>query len=300
MRPSLFVLTSVVLVSLALTPAAAQDMTVADVRTMTAAASNDQRFDAVTALLNARGVPFAVEEFSIPKTLGRDPRTRGRNIVVTIGEGPEDVVVGAHYDAVWLQDGMLSHGAVDNAASSTVLVGVAVALRAERLAARLRIVWFDMEEVGLVGSQAYLAAHRGDRIRAMLNFDINGYGDTVLYGPAPGADASALVQALAHTCADLRVDCLRFAEMPNGDDRSFGKAGIPTISMGHLPAVEAHQLWLMLNAGGQVRVGSGAGTGAPAVLQIIHSPADTDDKLDGSTIGRVQRLAAALARRVAG
>jgi hypothetical protein len=325
MRNRLQVLAPVVLlVLIAVTPASAQDVTVDDVRTLTAATTNDQRFDAVTALLKTRGVPFTVEEFSVPKPRGRDPRTRGRNIVVTLGEGPEDVVIGAHYDAVWLPDGTLSHGAVDNAASSTILAGVAAALRSERtatlrsertatlrsertatlggerLAARIRIVWFDMEEVGLVGSQEYLAAHKGDRIRAMLNFDVNGYGDTVLYGQAPGADASVLAQALGHTCADQRLDCMRFNEMPNGDDRMFGKAGIPTISIGHLPAVEAHQLWLMMNARREVKTGTGAGSAAPAVLQIIHTPADTDDKLDGATLGRVQRFAIALARRVAG
>jgi hypothetical protein len=165
----------------------------------------------------------------------------------------------------------------------------------------LRIVWFDMEEIGLIGSQQYLAGHKGDRIRAMLNFDVNGYGDTLLFGAAPGADAARVTQALLHTCADERLDCLRFAEMPNGDDRVFGKAGVPTLSIAHLPAAEAHQLWLTMNAGrGGGAASAAAGSTPPAILQIIHTPADTIDKVDGVTLGRAQRLAIALVRRVAG
>jgi Zn-dependent M28 family amino/carboxypeptidase len=55
---------------------------------------------------------------------------------VTFGAGPELVVIGAHYDAARLPDGSLSRGAVDNAASSVMLVRVAEALRAEKLAVR--------------------------------------------------------------------------------------------------------------------------------------------------------------------
>jgi hypothetical protein len=62
-------------------------------------------FDALTALLKAHNLPFTVETFTLDKppaagpNAAPDPRTRGRNVVVTLGEGPETIVVGAHYDA---------------------------------------------------------------------------------------------------------------------------------------------------------------------------------------------------------
>ena len=151
---------------------------------MAAATSNEARFDALTAMLRGRGLTFAVEPFTIEKPLGREPRTEGRNVVVTLGESAEEVVIGAHYDAVRLADGSLSLGAVDNAASSVMLIRLAEALRAEKLPVRVRVVWFDMEELGLVGSAQYVKQHGADRIGAMLNFDINAYGNTIVYGPS--------------------------------------------------------------------------------------------------------------------
>src|SRR4051812_3322747 len=95
--------------------APAPDSPIDDVRTLTVAVDNDQRFDAVGAMLRARNLAFTVEPFTLEKPLGSEPRTRGRNIVLSLGDGPGHIVVGAHYDAVRLADRSLSPGAVDNA-----------------------------------------------------------------------------------------------------------------------------------------------------------------------------------------
>src|SRR5262249_48245262 len=143
-------------------------------------------------MLTARKLSFNVEPFNLETPIRREPRTEGRNVVITLGDGAEDIVVGAHYDAVRLADGSLSKGAVDNAASSVILIHLAQALASERLQKRVRIVWFDMEELGLFGSQQYLRRHVSDKIATMLNFDINAYGDTILFGPAERKDSTDL------------------------------------------------------------------------------------------------------------
>jgi hypothetical protein len=293
------------LAALAMAPAAAQTPPgafVADVRTLSAAADNDARFDALTALLESHNLPFTVEAFTLDKPPAAgdketpDPRTRGRNVVVTMGGGRDVVVVGAHYDAKWLSEKTLSRGAVDNGASSVMLVHAAAALEKQRLRSRVRFVWFDMEESGLIGSAKYLEAHAGDRIKAMLNYDINGYGDTVLFGPPQGGADPRLQRTMLETCAAERVTCLRFDGMPPSDDRSFGARNIPTLSIAILPATEAHQLWLMLHA-----KGAGLTQGfAPPIFGTIHSPGDVPDKLDGAAMATAGRLAQALIRRVSG
>jgi hypothetical protein len=276
------------------------DALIAEVRTLSAAADNDQRFDALTALLEAHGLPFTVETFTLDKppaaspNAAADPRTRGRNVVVTLGRGRETVVVGAHYDAKWINEKTLSKGAVDNGASSVMLVHVAAALKNQRLKSKVTFVWFDFEESGLLGSAKYVDAHAGDRIKSMLNYDINGYGDTVLFGPPMGGDDPRLTRTLLETCAAERVGCLRFDGMPPGDDRSFGARKIPTLSIAILPATEAHQLWLMLHA-----KSAGLAQGfAPPIFATIHTPADVPDKLDETAMGTAGRLAQALIRRV--
>jgi Iap family predicted aminopeptidase len=276
-------------------PVLSPDQLVDEVRKLTVARNNDDRFEAVAGMLRARNLPFTVEPFTIEKPAGKEPRTQGRNIVVSLGDGTEEIIVGAHYDAVRLADGSLSAGAVDNGASSVMLVHLAQALSAERLPARVRLVWFDMEELGLLGSANYVQAHASDRILAMLNFDINAYGDTVLFGPPAGGDNARLRRALVQTCGIEEIDCVRFPRMPPGDDRSFGKAGIPTLSIALLPAVEVHQLWLMLNGG----TSSGLAPGTtPAVLRTIHTPDDVLEKVDGASIARVRRFTTALVRQL--
>jgi Zn-dependent M28 family amino/carboxypeptidase len=246
-------------------------------------------------MLRARNLTFTVERFTIDKPRGREPRTEGRNVVVSLGDGPGELLIGAHYDAVRLADGTLSKGAVDNGASSVLLVRLAEALRAEKLALRLRIVWFDMEELGLLGSARYVQQHASDRIVAMLNLDINAYGTTVVFGPSERADNAGLRRAFVQTCAAEDVACVGFAQMPPGDDRSFVKAGIPTVSFGVVPALDAHQLWLMVNG-----AGAGLAQGAtPAILRTIHTAEDTSAKVDAETMARVLRFTLSLARTVA-
>jgi Zn-dependent M28 family amino/carboxypeptidase len=269
---------------------------VEDAGRLAAAATNEARFEALTGLLKASGVPFTVEPFSLEKPLGREPRTEGRNVVATIGEGPETILIGAHYDAARIADGSLSRGAVDNAASSVMLVRLASALRAEKLPIRVRVVWFDMEELGLVGSARYIAQHSSERLAAMLNFDINAFGDTIVFGPSEMKENAALRRRFVETCAAEEVACVGFAQMPPGDDRPFVKAGVPTISVGIVPAIEAHQLWLLMNA-----KASGLAPGfAPAIIKTIHTPDDTLDKLSEETMVRMQKFALALVRAVAG
>lgn len=268
---------------------------VEDAGRLAAATTNEARFEALSAILRGRGLTFTVEPFTIEKPLGREPRTEGKNVVVTLGDGADVVVVGAHYDAARLADGSLSRGAVDNAASSVMLVRLAEALGTEKLPVRVRIVWFDMEELGLVGSAHDVKQHAADRIVAMLNFDINAYGNTILYGPATSSGNAALRRTFVQTCAAEDVACIGFAQMPPGDDRSFVKAGIPTISVGIVPAVEAHQLWLMMNAGPNSGLAPGL---APPILKTIHTPDDVLAKLSEETMVRMQRFALSLVRNV--
>jgi Peptidase family M28 len=269
---------------------------VEDARRLSEAGTNEARFEALTTLLRSRGLTFVIEPFSIDKPIGREPRTEGRNVIVTVGAGDQDVVIGAHYDAARLLDGSLSKGAVDNAASSVMLVRVAETLKGEALPVRVRIVWFDMEELGLIGSAHYVRQHAADRIKAMLNFDINAYGNTIVFGPSERSENAALRRAFVQTCAMEDIACVGFAQMPPGDDRSFVKAGVPTISVGIIPAVDVHQLWLLMNAGPNAGLAQGV---APPIMRTIHTSEDTPEKLTEETMGRMQRFALALVRNAA-
>jgi broad specificity phosphatase PhoE len=263
---------------------------------------NDARFEALTGILQERGLPFTVQEFPGPGR-GGDPRPRGRNVIVTIGDGPRDLVVGAHYDAVRLPDGTLSHGMVDNGAGTIILTRVAEALR-DRLAAggaplrhRVRVVFFDMEEIGLVGSRHYASGPDGARAAAMVNLDVAGYGDAVAYGPTVHEGNDAVYAALGRSCAALRARCVELPRYPSSDDRSFQAAGIPNVSLGVMQAAEVHQLWLLLNAGQESGLRPDF---VPPALRVIHTPQDTVERLEEEALQLGWRVVLDLVLRLDG
>ena len=254
------------------------------------ATSNDQRVDAVAAMLRERGIAYEVQEFANRSGAG-DPRPTGRNLIVTLGTGARDLVIGAHLDAEHLPDGTLSPGMTDNGAGTVVLVRLAEELRRATPSHRLRLVFFDLEEEGLLGSKAYVRAQPAGRVAAMINLDIVGYGDALAFGPASHAKNEAVHATLHGVCGKLQLHCVEFPVFPRSDDRSFEEAGVPNISLAVLPRAEVYQFWLLLNAGARSGLREGF---VPRIAQIIHTAADTLDHVEPSALRLVQRAVAAL------
>ena len=239
--------------------------------------SNPERLEALKTLLRERGLEFEAQPFVNEK------KEQGQNLIVTLGSGERDIVIGAHFDAARLQDGSLSHGMVDNAAGAVVLTRVAEALRAQRLQHRIRVVFFDMEELGLLGSAHYVKSSDG-QVAAAINVDIAGYGDTLIFGPGKDEGNAEVYGAMWRVCAEQRLSCMEFSEFPKGDDRSFQAAKIPNLSLAIVPALEAHQLWLLLHGGKESGLAEGF---LPPILKTIHTPGDTAEKLDDAAMTRI-------------
>ncbi|MGF1481880.1 MAG: M28 family peptidase [Cyanophyceae cyanobacterium] len=84
------------------------------------------------------------------------------------------ILIGAHYDAV-----PGTPGADDNATGVAVLLEIAPALALNPLKYPVRLVAFDMEEYGLLGSSAYAAElkQQGQQLRLMFSLEMLGYCD---------------------------------------------------------------------------------------------------------------------------
>jgi acetylornithine deacetylase/succinyl-diaminopimelate desuccinylase-like protein len=88
----------------------------------------------------------------------------------------ELVVVGGHFDSISRQ-GNEAPGADDNASGTACVLECARVLCTMRFERSIEFVAFSAEEVGLFGSNAYVAhlAQSGDSLVAMLNVDMIGY-----------------------------------------------------------------------------------------------------------------------------
>lgn len=82
------------------------------------------------------------------------------------------IIIGAHYDAV-----INTPGADDNASGVAVLLELARIFTEHKLNYPVRLVAFDLEEYGLIGSYYYAQSlkKKGEKIRLMLSLEMLGY-----------------------------------------------------------------------------------------------------------------------------
>ena len=109
--------------------------------------------------------------------------TGWRNIVLSIPGGDlskEEILVTAHFDSISINDAVsYAPGADDNATGSAALLELSELLSDLTLRRTVKLIWFSGEEQGLVGSSAWVYAHREGHIRGVINLDSIGWnGDS--------------------------------------------------------------------------------------------------------------------------
>lgn len=239
--------------------------------------SNLERLESLKKMLDKRDIPYKLEKF---EHAGRRPypRKEGVNIVVTIGSGSKDIVLGAHWDAVYLgrppSAENISKGVIDNGCAAVILIRAAEEIKKMNLNHRIRIVLFDMEEIGLVGSAKYVEMHKNDQIESVINLDVCGFGNTLFFGSRNVAGNNNIYKTFKTVCVENDFNFVEFPQYPNSDHLSFQEAGIENISISILPADIVHQFWLEINGHGNLVNGS-------AMTRInIHSTADNSSNVD--------------------
>lgn len=90
------------------------------------------------------------------------------------------VVIGAHYDNAFGLSNSLSHGSYDNGSGVSCLLAIAAAVASSDLPYNVEIVFFGMEEMGMLGSEAYvskLSEEDIENVLMMINLDSVSCGD---------------------------------------------------------------------------------------------------------------------------
>lgn len=254
--------------------------------------SNAERLNVLLGQLRAAGFAPTVETFAGG---GRASPMQGSNVVVTIGDGAKEILLTAHYDAVKLRDGTMSQGVVDNAGSVVAVIEAAKALRDRPLTHRVRVIFFDQEELGLIGAKKWVEAHGIANVAAVVNSDVAAFGDTMMYGQNNGPQSAFLTRAVQQLCAERAMPCVGFPAYPPSDDRVFSAAGAPVVSLGFQDEISAHQMWLAYNGGDDNGLAEGF---TPKVFRLIHSKDDAVEQVEGATIATAGAVYAALIQKL--
>jgi aminopeptidase S len=279
----------VALVSLALVPrlcAQGARSPLATIEAIAVGEGSEGRRRAITSALRAAGL--VAEERPFTESDGRS----GVNVQVTLpGAGGKTVLVGAHYDRV-----RVGRGVVDNGASCAVLIEVLARLKADP-PRQLNVVavFFDLEEVGLVGSRAWFRERReaGQAVPDYaINMDIFAYGDTI-YATASHPEGSLASGARnAATTSGLGFRVFPRAEYPASDHHTMMDAGVETLGLALVTGGEIDAITMLMRPGG------GRGGSPPRVLTLIHSPNDTEAEARPDDIARGRTAVETLVRQL--
>jgi hypothetical protein len=141
-------------------------------------ADHDPARDNIQAIFESFGLQAGLHQFTYGSW-------NGANVVATqVGTVYPDAqyIVGAHYDSVD------NPGADDDASGVAALLEIALILSRYETEYTIKYIAFDMEEWGLIGSDAYVEDHLADDIRGMVELDMiafdSGTYATRIYGRA--------------------------------------------------------------------------------------------------------------------
>lgn len=151
----------------------------------------------------------------------------GTNVIGTLrGKSDETIVLGGHYDSV-----SAGPGAGDNASGTATLIELARVMGSRpQPQDTLVFIAFDAEELGLLGSRAYvnnLSSGEIAKLRGMMNFDMLGAGG----GPLLLMGNGSIALLGRSSAKELGIDA-RNGSLPanaGSDHESFARRGIDTV-----------------------------------------------------------------------
>lgn len=176
-----------------------------------------ERKEITTSILSELGFDYQLEMYDYLSFVGE-------NIIITLGKGSKQILVVTHFDVV-----PGSPGANDNASTIAVIFDVLTKLRNYPLKNKLKFIIFDDEELGCIGSRAYIKQHGVKNIIAVYNMELVGMGDMLGIWPVTkDVENSTALKILRDTIKKLGYSCEEAALLPMffGDYKPFRQAGI--------------------------------------------------------------------------
>ena len=162
-----------------------------------------------------------------------EKQENSRNVVCEIkGTELPDEIIGftAHFDSV-----PFSKGAFDNGTGSTTILQMLDYFKNNPPKRTLRFVWCGSEEMGLLGSQAYVSAHKEEiqnKFKLIVNVDMTGV--TLGFDIACVTGPTSLVNDINYFGKEVGFPIKARQGVYSSDSSPFADVGIPAISFARL------------------------------------------------------------------
>jgi aminopeptidase YwaD len=157
-----------------------------------------------------------------------DIELTSHNVIVTL-EGskyPDDIIsFGAHYDSV-----PFSTGVYDNGAGSVIIMELLRHFKENPPIRTVKFIWYGSEEVGLLGSQAYLKAHEEELKKHLLMINVDVGGSILGEEEALVTAEKSLVDYIDHMAKIKGFPLKVEQDIYSSDSTAFADAGIPSVS----------------------------------------------------------------------
>lgn len=224
-----------------------------------------------------------LEELNCPYFIQREKMgdTWIQNIIVTFKRTSPKVVIGAHYDVV-----KGSTGANDNGSGVCILLKYIedyIKSFPNIPQTPVEFVFFDFEEKSSFGSKAYLNRVLAEDIKAYINLDVCGVGDTIVIAPKKNIEGN-LGNAINSVALLNKHNFKAINELPGSDDVTFERKNIPNISVCTLENSDIEvmeEIAVVLNNGQQPKR-------LPKIIETMHNGVrDSIDVIEESSMKMV-------------
>ncbi len=152
------------------------------------------------------------------------------NVVMNLkGESDETIVFTAHYDST-----SLSQGAYDNISGSIGLLGLAEYFSTHPHKYSLRFIFCGSEERGLLGSKAYVEAHKEELSKFVLNINLDMIGCIMGRFIACCTTENELVTYLNYMSFERGFQVDPYQDVYSSDSTPFADKGVPAVSFARI------------------------------------------------------------------
>ena len=143
---------------------------------------------------------------------------------------PDEIIaLTAHYDSV-----IYSTGAYDNASGSVGIMELFHHFLANPPKRTLRFIWCGSEEMGLLGSRAYVKAHQDEIAKYVFNLNVDMIGVVLGKEIAVSTADMSLVNYISYIGKEIGIAVKSNQGVYSSDSTPFADAGVPATSFARI------------------------------------------------------------------